>query len=216
MADKNKTRQHDVPPPLEDPNDVPPPLEDPNSHDYVCVSCKNKLHNLCLECQHRVQVAAKSVHVDELSNNIYYEIDLAPLIKPIDQGMIAAVTSSPKMYVRYMIVPPDHDSDSDSDTSSNKYANNISDSPRSTDTSLDFNDIIENVDGAHGARYMDIYRAVMNELTFKPLIVDGRIERDSDSDTDYSDMPPLEEIKKIKNDSDEDSDDMPPLEQNSC
>ena len=104
---------------------------------------------------------------------------------------------------------------SDSDTSDSAYyANNISDSPQSTDTSLDFNDIIENVDGAHGARYMDIYRAAMNELTFKPLILDGRFERDSDSDTDYSDMPPLEERKKNKKDSDEDSDDMPPLEEN--
>ena len=148
---------------------------------------------------------------DEVSDTICDDSDITPVIQPIDQAMIASVTS-PKRYVSYMIVPEDHESDSDSDTSSNKYANNISDSPRSTDTSLDFNDIIENVDGAHGARYMDIYRAVMNELTFKPLIVDGRIERDSDSDTDYSDMPPLEERKKIKNDSDEDSDDMPPLE----
>ena len=210
MADKNKTRQHDV----------PPPLEDPNSPDYVCVSCHNNIHNLCLECQHRAQLAANSrrndrkVDVDELSKTIYYEIDLAPLIKPIDQGMIASVTSSPKRYVRYMIVPEDHesDSDSDSDTSANKYANNISDTPLSTDNSFDFNDIIENVDGAHGARYRDISRAVMNELTLKPLIFDGRFERDNDSDTDYSDMPPLEERKKIKNDSDEDSDDMPPLE----
>ena len=211
MADKKKTRQHDVPPPLKDPNDVPPPLEDPNSHDYVCVSCKNKLHNLCLECQHRVQLAAKSVHIDELSNNIFYEIDVAPLIKPIDQGMIAAVTSSPKMYVRYMIVPPDHDSDSDSDTSSNKYANNISDTPLSTDNSVDFNDILENVHGAEFPRYRDISRAVMNKLQLKPRIFDGRFERDNDSDTDYSDMPPLEERKKIKNESDDDSDDMPPL-----
>ena len=151
---------------------------------------------------------------DELSDTICDDSDITPVIQPIDQAIIASVTS-PKRYVSYMIVPEDHESDSDSDTSSNKYANNISDSSRSTDTSFEFNEIIENIDRAHGARYMDMYRGVMNELTIKPLIVDGRIERDSDCDTD-SDMPPLEEIKKIKNESDEHSDDIRPLEQNSC
>ena len=51
----------------------------------------------------------------------------------------------------------------------------------------------------------------MKCLKFKPLILDGRFVRFSDTETDYSDMPPLEETKKFKYDSDEDSDDFPPL-----
>ena len=101
---------------------------------------------------------------------------------------------------------------SDSDSSDSAYyADTIIDSPRSTDTTLDLNDIIENVDET--GTYL---RAAMKGLKFKPLILDGRFERDSDSETDYSDMPPLEETKKNKEDSDEDSDytDMPPLEDN--
>ena len=64
------------------------------------------------------------------------------------------------------------------------------------------------------ARNVIMCGAGMKCLKFKPLIHGGRFDRDSDSDTDYSDMPPLEETKKYKEDSDEDSDDMPPLEDN--
>ena len=64
------------------------------------------------------------------------------------------------------------------------------------------------------ARNVIICGAGMKGLKFKPLILGGRFDRDSDSETDYSDMPPLEETKKNKEDSDEDSDDMPPLEEN--
>ena len=64
------------------------------------------------------------------------------------------------------------------------------------------------------ARNVIICGAGMKGLKVKPLILGGRFDRDSDSETDYSDMPPLEETKKNKEDSDEDSDDMPPLEDN--
>ena len=66
------------------------------------------------------------------------------------------------------------------------------------------------------ARNVILCGAAMKGLKFKPLILGGRFNRDSDSDSDYTDMPPLEETKKNKEDSDEDSDytDMPPLEDN--
>ena len=44
----------------------------------------------------------------------------------------------------------------------------------------------------------------------KCLILGKIFNRDSDSDSDSSDMPPLEETKKNKEDFDEDSDYMPP------
>ena len=154
------------------------------------------------------------VEADELSDTICDDSDIAPMIQPIDQEIIASVPS-PQGYVSDMIRPEDRESDCDSDTSSNRYANNISDSSRSSDTSFELQEIIENMDRADGHRYyyMNMYRDVMHQLTNQPLIVDGKIVRDSDSDTD-SDMPSLEQIKKIKNESAEDSDDIRPLEQN--
>ena len=112
-------------------------------------------------------------------------------------------------YVAHMINHEDPESPVYSDCSDTIY-----DSSRSTDTTLDLNDIIENFDEAcTSARNVSICGAAMKGLKFKPLILDGRFERDSDSETDDSDMPPLEERKKNKEDSDEDSDDMPPLEE---
>ena len=101
---------------------------------------------------------------------------------------------------------------SDSDSSDSAYdVDTISDSPRSTDTTLEI-DFIENVDET--GTVLRAKNVIMKRLKFKLLILDGRFERDSDTETDYSDMPPLEETKKTKDDSDEDSDDMPPLEEN--
>ena len=101
---------------------------------------------------------------------------------------------------------------SDSDSSDSAYdVDTISDSPRSTDTTLVI-DFIENVDET--GTVLIAKNVMMKRLKFKPLILDGRFERDSDTETDYSDMPPLEETKKTKDDSDEDSGDMPPLEEN--
>ena len=59
-------------------------------------------------------------------------------------------------------------------------------------------------------RNVILFGAAMKGLKFKPLILGGRFNRDSDSDSDSSDMPPLEETKKNKEDFDEDSDYMPP------
>ena len=55
------------------------------------------------------------------------------------------------------------------------------------------------------ARNVIMCGAGMKCLKFKPLIHGGRFDRDSDSDTDYSDMPPLEETKKNKEDSTDES-----------
>ena len=51
----------------------------------------------------------------------------------------------------------------------------------------------------------------IKRLQCKSLILGGRFERNSDTESDYSDLPPLEETKKFKYDSDEHSDDFPPL-----
>ena len=59
------------------------------------------------------------------------------------------------------------------------------------------------------SRMMSLFGAAEKGSKFKPLILGKRFNRDSDSDSDSSDMPPLEETKKNK-DFDEDSDYMPP------
>ena len=189
----------------------PPPLEDPNSPDYVCVYCQSNVDALCLECQEMAELTANSTRNDR---------DDSDRDTPLD------IDDESQSYVGHMILHEDPESPgtrsntpqpmSDSDSSDSAYyADTIIDSPRSTDTTLDLNDIIENVDEAiTRARNVIICGAAMKGLKFKPLILGGRFDRDSDSETDYSDMPPLEETKKNKEDSDEDSDDMPPLEEN--
>ena len=135
--------------------------------------------------------------------------------------------------------PTDAMSDNDSATSDDSayHADTICDSPTSTSSTLDLNPAEHSNDEtevgeasgeassqcneSHGFqltrtrdRMVILFGAAMKGLKFKPLILGGRFNRDSDSDSDYSDMPPLEETKKNKEDSDEDSDDMPPLEDN--
>ena len=137
-------------------------------------------------------------------------------IPPLD------IDDESQSHVGHMIVHEDPESPgtrsntpqpmSDSDSSDSAYdVDTISDSPRSTDTTLEI-DFIENVDET--GTVLIAKNVIMKRLKFKPLILDGRFERDSDTETDYSDMPPLEETKKTKDDSDEDSDDMPPLGEN--
>ena len=177
----------------------PPPLEDPNSPDYVCVYCQSNVDALCLECQNMAELTANSTRNDS---------DDSDRDTPLD------IDDESQSYVGHMIDHEDPESPVYSDSSDSAYADTISDSPRSTDTTLDLNDIIENVDEAcTSARNVSICGAAMKGLKFKPLILDGRFERDSTSETDDSDMSSLEERKKNKEDSDEDSDDMPPLEE---
>ena len=209
----------------------PPPLEDPNSRDYVCVYCQSNVDALCLECQELAQLTANFTRNDR---------DDSDRDTPLD------IDDESQNYDRHMLHHEDPESPVYSDTSDSAYyADTIIDSPTSTDTTLDLNDI-ENVDetstGARNvsdcrisseradlsafcasysnldetctrARNVILYGATMKGLKFKPLILDGRFERDSDSETDDSDMPPLEERKKNKEDSDEDCDDMSPLEE---
>merc|ERR1711874_801060 len=165
---------------------------------------------LCLECQEMAELTANSTRNDRDDS---------------DRDIPLDIDDESQSYVGHMIVHEDPESPvtrsntpqpmSDKDTSDSAYyADTISDSPRSTDTTLDLNDIIENVDEAcTSARNVSICGAAMKGLKFKPLILDGRFERDSTSETDDSDMSSLEERRKNKEDSDEGSDDMPPLEE---
>ena len=177
----------------------PPPLEDPNSPDYVCVYCQSNVDALCLECQELAQLTANFTRNDR---------DDSDRDTPLD------IDDESQNYVGHMIDHEDPESPVYSDTSDSAYyADTIIDSPRSTDTTLDLNDIENDAETSTGARNVIIFGAAMKGLKFRPLILDGRFERDSDSETDDSDMPPLEERKKNKEDSDEDCDDMSPLEE---
>ena len=92
----------------------------------------------------------------------------------------------------------------------------ISDSSRSSDTNLNI-DYLKNFD-EYGT--VLVQNGNMNLFQRKSFILDGRFERDSDTETDYSDMPsleevpPLEQTNKTQADSDYCTDDMPPLEEN--
>ena len=188
----------------------PPHLEDPNNPDDVCVYCQSNVDAVCLECQELAQLTANFTRNDR---------DDSDRDTPLD------IDDESQSYVGHMILHENPESPvttrsntpqpmSDSDTSDSAYyADTIIDSPRSTDTTLDLNDIENVAETSTGARNVIIFGAAMKGLKFRPLILDGRFERDSDSETDDSDMPPLEERKKNKEDSDEDCDDMSPLEE---
>ena len=145
-------------------NDGPPPLEDPNSHDYICVVCQNNVHALCQECQETAEVRANSTRNDsggeddklsETSNSAYdgetirddSDRDTKNPSIPLD------IDDESRSYVGHVI---DHeDPESPVTTRSNSpetmsasgtddsayYADTIIDSPTSTDTTVDVNDI---------------------------------------------------------------------------
>ena len=81
----------------------------------------------------------------------------------------------------------------------------ISDSSRSSDTNLDF---VQNFDESGFL----VKHLTMKLEQCKSITFEKRVERDSDTESDYTDMPPLEETKKTNFDTDEDSDELPPLE----
>ena len=81
----------------------------------------------------------------------------------------------------------------------------ISDSSLSSDSELDFLQNLDETDFLF--KHLTMKRQLCKSLTFEK-----RVERDSDTDEDYTDMPPLEEAKKTNFDTDEDSDELPPLE----
>ena len=79
----------------------------------------------------------------------------------------------------------------------------ISDSSRSSDTEWDF---VQNLDESN---LLGKQLAMRLEL-FKSMTFEKRVDRDTDTECDYSDMPPLEKAKKPNFDTDEDSDEVPP------
>ena len=81
----------------------------------------------------------------------------------------------------------------------------ISDSSLSSDSELDF---LQNLDET-GFLFKHL---TMKLQLCKSITFEKRVERDSDTEDDYTDMPPLEETKKTNFDTDEDSDELPPLE----
>ena len=179
----------------------PPPLEDPNSPDYVCVQCHNKVNSLCLPC---LEMAL--LRTDYVSETCHNKVKcLCHACQEMAQLRANFIRNARDNSDRYAPQPM-----SDTDRSDSAYdVDIISDSSRSTDTTLDI-DFIENLD-EYGTV---LKKGIMKHFQFKSFILDGRFERDSDTETDYSDMPPLEETKKTKADSDENSDYMPPLEEN--
>ena len=86
----------------------------------------------------------------------------------------------------------------------------ISDDDKGIPQGTAFQNVIQNVneDGALSytrARILSLFGATASGRTFKPVILGDKFG-DIDSDTDYSDMPHLEEsTKKNKEDSEEDS-----------
>ena len=80
----------------------------------------------------------------------------------------------------------------------------ISDSSRSSDTNLD---VVQNFDESD----LLVKQLAMRLELCKSMTFEKRVDRDSDTECDYTDMPPLEKAKKAKFDTDEDSDEVPPI-----
>ena len=166
----------------------PPPLQDPNSPDYECSVCHNRVNSLCGPCldMAKIRAGTSPCHACQEMGQ-----QRANIIKN-------ACDNSHSYAPQPMSDTARSDSQYDVDV--------ISDSSRSTDTTLDI-DWIENLD-----RTVTVLKEVtMMRFQLASLFRDGKFEKDCETETDYSDMPPLEETKKTKYDSDEDSDDLPPL-----
>ena len=179
----------------------PPPLEDPNSPDYVCVQCHNKVNSLCLPCLEMALLRTDYV-CETCHNKVKSLCHACQEMAQLRANFIRNARDNSDSYAPQPM--------SDTDRSDSAYdVDIISDSSRSTDTTLDI-DFIENVDETGTV----LKKGIMKRFQLKSLILDGRFERDSDTETEYCDMPPLEETKKSKADSDESGDEMPPLDDN--
>ena len=148
-------------------NDGPPPLEDPNSPDYICVICQNNVDALCHECQETAELRANYTRndsggqddkVSETSNSAYdgetirddsddSDRDNGNPSIPLDiddesRSYVGHVTDhqDPESPVTTRSNSPEPMSASGTDDS-DYYADTIIDSPRSTDTTVDVNDI---------------------------------------------------------------------------
>ena len=167
----------------------PPPLQDPNSPDYECSVCHNRVNSLCGPCldMAKIRAGTSPCHACQEMGQ-----QRANIIKNASAILKNALDNSHSYAPQPM---------SDTDV--------ICDSSTSTDTCSDI-DWILNLE-----RTVSVLKEViMMQSQLNSPILDDRSEKDSDIETESSDMPPLEETKKTNADCDENCDDMPPLENN--
>ena len=115
----------------------PPPLEDPNSPDYVCVQCHNKVNSLCLQCLEMALLRTDYV-CETCHNKVKCLCHACHEVAQLRANFIKnARDNSDRSGPQPM---------PDTDRSDSAYdVDIISDSSRSTDTTLDI-DFIENLD----------------------------------------------------------------------
>ena len=134
----------------------PPPLEDPNSLDYICAECHNKVNSLCLPCLEKAlqmtsftriykytpQPMADSDRTDYVCETCHNKVkSLCHACQEMAQLRANFIRNARDNSDTYAPQPM-----SDTDRSDSAYdVDIISDSSRSTDTTLDI-DFIENVD----------------------------------------------------------------------
>ena len=187
----------------------PPPLEDPNSPDYVCGECHNKVNALCLEC---LEMAVRWIFYvcDTCHNKVTSMCQACHEVAQMRVNFIKNARDNSDLSGPQPIAATDRrDSAYDVD--------NISDSSRSSDTNLNI-DSVKNCD-EFGTVLVENLKT-LKIFQRQSLFLDGRFDRYSDTETDYSDMPNLEQVptleqtNKAQADSDNCTDDMPPLEEN--
>ena len=124
-------------------NDGPPPLEDPNSPDYVCIICQNNIDALCHECQEIADLKAIFTRMKRDNSDRDRPLD----VDDESQSYVGHMTlhENPESPVTTRPNTPQPMSESDtSDCNATYNTDTIINSPTSTDTTLDLNEI-ENV-----------------------------------------------------------------------
>ena len=179
----------------------PPPLQDPNSPDYKCSVCHNRVNSLCLPCLDMAKIRAGFV-CETFHNEVTSPCHACQEMAQQRANIIKNARDNSHSYAPQPM--------SDTDRSDSQYdVDVICDSSTSTDTTSDI-DWILNLE-----RTVSVLKEViMMQSQLNSPILDDRSEKDSDIETESSDMPPLEETKKTNADCDENCDDMPPLEDN--
>ena len=179
----------------------PPPLEDPNSPDYKCSVCHNRVNSLCLPCLDMAKIRAGFV-CETFHNEVTSLCHACQEMAQLRANFIRNARDNTDSYAPQPM--------SDTARSDSQYdVDVISDSSRSTDTTLDI-DWIENLDRT----VPEVKEVTMMRFQLASLFRDGKFEKDSETECDYSDLPPLEEPKKNEAECDEKSDAIPPLEEN--
>ena len=158
----------------------PPPLQDPNSPDYECSVCHNRVNSLCGPCldMAKIRAGTSPCHACQEMGQ-----QRANIIKNASAILKNALDNSHSYAPQPM---------SDTDRSDLQYdVDVICDSSTSTDTTSDI-DWIQNLE-----RTVTVLKEViLIRSQLNSPILDDRSEKDSDIETDSSDMPPLEETKK--------------------